>query len=213
MNFIINDNVLKVQHDERQMPRSGTINDYLENVITDESWQGLTIVCKIVKENGNAGIERAVIDGKVYIDKEIKERYAIGFIGYTIENDVKTYQKSTNLIIIPYVKGAGEIETEGEEIPTPSEWEIYVSQIQEFIRQGQLIVDGANNLDVDSDGTILTITKKDGTQKSVNVKGEKGDCNFATFEVNSDMELVMNKTEDMLLEFNLNENSELEVII
>lgn len=213
MNFIINDNVLKVQHDERQMPRSGTINDYLENVITDESWQGLTIVCKIVKEKANVGIERTVIDGKVYIDKEIKERYAIGFIGYTIENDVKTYQKSTNLIIIPYVKGAGEIETEGEEIPTPSEWEIYVSQIQEFIRQGQQIVDGANNLDVDSDGETLTITKKDGTTKEVNVKGEKGDCNFATFEVNSDMELVMNKTEDMLLEFNLNENSELEVII
>lgn len=213
MNFIINDNVLKVQHDDKQMPRSGTINDYLENVITDNSWEGLTVVCKIIKEKGNIGIERAVINGQVYIDKEIKERYAIGFIGYTIESNVKTYQKSTNLVIIPYVKGAGEIETEGEEIPTPSEWEIYVSQIQEFIRQGQQIVDGANNLDVDSDGTILTITKKDGTTKEVNVKGEKGDCNFATFEVNSDMELVMNKTEDMLLEFNLNENSELEVII
>lgn len=213
MNFIINDNVLKVEHDNRNLPRSGTINDYLENVITDESWQGLNIVCKIIKEDGKIGIERAVIDNKVYIDKEVEERYSIGFIGYTIENDVKTYQKSTNLVVIPYVKGAGQIETEGEEIPTPGEWEIYVAQIQEFIEEGQQIIDEANRLDVDSDGTILTITKKDGTTKEVNVKGEKGDCNFATFEVNRDMELVMNKTEDMLLDFNLNENGELEVII
>lgn len=213
MNFIINDNVLKVEQGDRQLPRSGTINDYLENVITDESWQGLNIVCKIIKEDGKIGIERAVIDNKVYIDKEVEERYSIGFIGYTIENDVKTYQKSTNLVVIPYVKGAGEIETEGEEIPTPSEWEIYVSQIQEFIRQGQQIVNEANTLDVDSDGTILTITKKDGTTKEVNVKGEKGDCNFATFEVNSNMELVMNKTEDMFLDFQLDDDGMLSVVI
>ena len=44
-------------------------------------------------------------------------------------------------------------------------------------------------------------------------KGEKGDCNFATFEVSDTMELVMNKTEDMLLEFILSEDGYLSVAI
>lgn len=43
-------------------------------------------------------------------------------------------------------------------------------------------------------------------------KGDKGDCNFATFEIENGY-LIMNKTEDMLLDFNLNKNGELEVII
>lgn len=45
------------------------------------------------------------------------------------------------------------------------------------------------------------------------IKGEKGDCNFATFEVNNNMELVMNKTEDMLLDFSLSEDGILSVVI
>ena len=44
-------------------------------------------------------------------------------------------------------------------------------------------------------------------------KGEQGDCNFATFEVNNNMELVMNKTEDMLLDFSLSEDGILSVVI
>lgn len=41
-----------------------------------------------------------------------------------------------------------------------------------------------------------------------------GECNFATFEINEDMELVMNKTkDDMLLDFAINNDGELEVII
>ena len=86
----------------------------------------------------------------------------------------------------------------------------------------------------------VTITKKDGTEKSediedgvgldynwqgtsLGIKKETeqqyqyvdlvGDCNFATFEINSSMELVMNKTSDMLLQFEINEMGELEVII
>lgn len=62
-----------------------------------------------------------------------------------------------------------------------------------------------------------TITYTDGTTSTFNItngeKGDIGDCEFATFEVNNNMELVMNKTEDMLLDFNLNQNMELEVII
>lgn len=51
--------------------------------------------------------------------------------------------------------------------------------------------------------------------KTVNIKGEKGDkgdCNFATFDI-EEGELVMYKTENMLLDFALNDEGELEVLI
>lgn len=41
-----------------------------------------------------------------------------------------------------------------------------------------------------------------------------GECNFATFEINIETgQLEMNKTEDLLLDFRLNEKGELEVVI
>lgn len=111
-------------------------------------------------------------------------------------------------------------------------------------------IEEVNNMDLEANKvgkvTTISLTKKDGTGKSVTIedgmglqynwnntslgvkredeenyqyvdlrgeKGEKGDCNFATFEVNSNMELVMNKTEDMLLDFSLSEDGILSVII
>lgn len=243
MKFILNKDKLKIEG--ALTINSGSFRDYLIDVETDESWNGLSIEAIIAIEKSNEGISRAVINNQVYIDVSKKERYTIGFIGYTIENNVKTYQRSTDLKLIPIVKGAGEIQaTNTQEIPTESEWEIYLAQVQEFINNGNEIINQANNLDLDitKNGRIatVTITKKDNTEKSediedgagldynwqgtsLGIKKETeqeyqyvdliGDCNFATFEVNSSMELVMNKTSDMLLEFNLNENGELEVVI
>lgn len=75
------------------------------------------------------------------------------------------------------------------------------------------ITDGTN-LEYNWDGTSLGIkTDEEEEYEYVDLKGEKGDCNFATFEINDNMELVMNKTDGLLLDFRLNENSELEVII
>ena len=69
-------------------------------------------------------------------------------------------------------------------------------------------------LNYDWQGTSLGVKREDEQQyEYVNLKGEKGDCNFATFEVNNNMELVMNKTEDMLLDFSLSEDGVLSVVI
>lgn len=243
MKFIINGDKLKIE--QAETINSGSFKDYLMPVEYDESWDNLNIEAIIAQDKSNQGISRAVIDNQVYIDMPQKKRYIIGFIGYTIENNQKIRQKTTDLKIIPMLKGAGEIEvTNTEEIPTESEWEIYLAQVQEFIDNGNEIITQANNLDIDvnKEGRIatITITKKDGTQKSEDVEdgigldynwqgtslGIKketeqeyeyvdlvGDCNFATFEINENMELVMNKTTDMLLDFEINENGELEVII
>ena len=45
-------------------------------------------------------------------------------------------------------------------------------------------------------------------------KGERGDCNFATFTIEyASGLLIMNKMEGLLLDFKLNNNGEIEVLI
>lgn len=176
MKFIVDNRKLLIEYDENENSiNSGSIKDYLVDVEFSDEWDGLTKVAKICIDGENTGIERAVIDGQVYIDMEEHAKYAIGFIGYTIENNVKIYQKSTDLKKLTYKKGAGEIRAENLETPTPSQWEIYMTQIQEFIDNGNQVINEANNLDVDCDGETLTLTKKDGTEKTVNVKGNRGE--------------------------------------
>ena len=177
MKFIINDNKLKIELSDTI--NSGSFRDYLMEVETDESWQGLSIEAIISKKDSNEGIARAVINNEVYIDMPKKERYTIGFIGYTIENNQKIHQKSTDLKIIPIVKGAGEIEaTNTEEIPTQSEWEVYLSLVQEFINNSNNILEQTQNIDVNLDGQVLTITNRNGQRRTIDVKGEKGDSAY-----------------------------------
>lgn len=99
------------------------------------------------------------------------------------------------------------------EIEQPDEYQTWIEIANTKLNQ-------IDNLNIEvkkvDNVSTLTITKKDGTTNSVEIldgeKGEKGDCNFATFDI-IDGNLIMNKTEDMLLDFRLNENAELEVII
>ena len=72
-----------------------------------------------------------------------------------------------------------------------------------------------DNLDIDvsKEGKVatVTVTKKDGTEESVEIKD--GAYDFATFEINNNMELICYTTDDMNLEFPLNNRGELEVLI
>jgi frataxin-like iron-binding protein CyaY len=174
MKFVLNKDKLLIQ--ETQYLNSGSINYYEAEVEYDEAWNNLSKEAILIKTGENTGKSIAVVNNKIFIDQDVKGSYSIGFIGYTIENNVKVYQISTKLKTIFFAKGAGEIEvSNSSEVPTPSEWEIYLAQVQEFIDNGNEIINQANNLDVDLEGNILTITKKDGTEESVNTKGEKGD--------------------------------------
>lgn len=181
--------------DKEEPINSGSINYYEIDCVFDESWNNLVKKAIIIKKGSDKGVSIAVIDDKIYIDKNNFGFYKIGFVGYSIENEEKTYQISTNLKEIYFNKGAGEIETtNGEDIPTPTEWEIYLASIQEFINNANEIlseaeekiedmtealedVDAAieqtNNLDVDIDKVdktaTVTLTKKDGTEKTIEI--------------------------------------------
>lgn len=95
--------------------------------------------------------------------------------------------------------------------------EQYIEDLKEDVAEGQL--NGATftpNVSTEGD---LSFTNDKGLDnpETVNIRGPqgpKGDCNFATFEINTTTgNLEMNKTEDLLLDFQLNPKGELEVIV
>lgn len=95
----------------------------------------------------------------MYIDQKLRGTYCIGFVGYKIEEEKKVYQISTNLEKLWFDLGAGEIETENEELPTLTEWEIYIAQIQEMLNSSKISVSDLEKVLQD----ILEAIQKGGT--------------------------------------------------
>ena len=134
MKFVLDKDKLKIVGDSK-INVSGSVKYYEVEIEHDESWNDLTIKVILLKNDQNIAEQIAVIDNKFYIDRDKSGIYKVGFVGYTIENNEKTYQISTNLVSIAIDKGAGEIEAHesSQALPTPTEWEIYIAQIQEMI--------------------------------------------------------------------------------
>ena len=128
MKFILNKDILTIE--DKEKPNSGSVNYYEIPVEYDESWDNLTITAVLVEEDAETGKSISVIDHNVFIDNNLDGKYQIGFMGYTIENEEKTYQISTNLKPVIFNKGAGQITTQEQTLPTPTEWEIYIAQMQ-----------------------------------------------------------------------------------
>ena len=131
MKFVINKDTLTIE--ENKFYNSGSVDYYEADVQFDETWNDLTIKAIITKMGENKGISRSPINNKLMLDIQEFGTYTVGFVGYNIENEEKIYQISTDLGVIQYNQGAGEIETENEPIPTATEWEIYIAQIQDMI--------------------------------------------------------------------------------
>lgn len=180
MKFILNEDSCYVQDVKNLV--AGSVGYYEVEVELDESWDNLFVEARIVKkENGiiqDVGSAISVFNGKMLIDRDISGTYAIGFIGYQLAGDAKIYQISTNLVPVNFDKGAGEIEaSNSHDIPTASEWEIYIAELQQFINVANSKIDQANSLDlaVSKSGKTATveITKKDGTTDSVQIQDGK----------------------------------------
>lgn len=200
MKFILNKNILEIENPEDLY--SGSINYFEIDVEFDETWDGLTKEAIMIREPETDGERLAVINNKICLNRKLDGKYFIGFIGYTIENGEKIYQISTNLKPVFFFKGAGQVECkEVEELPSPTEWEKYISEIQKVINE-------ANNLNIELEDNILTITRKDGTSKSQNVKGDDyviTDEDYEEIEeqVKTDIQPLLNdinKTSDNALE-------------
>jgi len=87
----------------------------------------------------------------VFLDKEDFGSHRIGFVGYTIEDEEKVYQVSTNLEHFYIQRGAGDVETEQVHIPTPTEWEKCIAQIEEMLKNAG---GGSGGISEESDPTV-----------------------------------------------------------
>lgn len=156
MKAIITNDKLEIQ--DNTLYNSGSIDYYEIDVEFSSDWDGLTKYAVLV---GAEKIKLPVVANKLHVDQRTSGTYTIGFVGYTLEDDEKTFQISTNLEYIYFQTGAGEIEAnEPSDLPDPTTWETYLSEIQ-------AIVDGAENVNISiekiGDTTYITITDKTGT--------------------------------------------------
>lgn len=152
MKFILNKDTFEIE--DMKEVKSGSVSYYEAEVEYDENWKNLIIEAIMIKRNEDTGTSIAIINNKMHIDQKLKGTYQIGFVGYTLEGKQKTYQISTNLKSIYFEKGAGEIETENSELPTLTEWEIYIAQIDEMLRNSGSSGGGAID-DVRVDGVSV----------------------------------------------------------
>lgn len=136
MKFILNDENLIIEElGENELIVSGTINYYKAKVEYNDTWKNLNIVAKLIKHNELVGIEKPVLLNSISYDVNLDGTYLIGFVGYDLnENNEKTYQISTPLKPIIFTKGAGQIKTANKVVPSASEWELYIAQIQEMLK-------------------------------------------------------------------------------
>ena len=141
MKFILNKDKLTTVELDKNV-NSGAINYYNAEVNYDESWDGLVIEAILIERGKEKGTSIAVINKQLSLNISMSQYYSIGFVGYKIEDNKKTYQISTNLESLYIQKGAGEVNTVEHILPELTEWEIYIAQIQEIIKGVQSIPAG-----------------------------------------------------------------------
>lgn len=202
MKFILNDENLIVEElGENELIVSGTINYYKAKVEYNDTWKNLNIVAKLIKHNEPVGIEKPVLLNSISYDVNLDGTYLIGFVGYDLnENNEKTYQISTPLKPIIFTKGAGQIKTANKVVPSASEWELYIAQIQEMLKNSG----GTGGIIEETDPTVpqhvKDITEED-IEKWNNKSSGDGTSNYEDLENQPSINgitLIGNKTTEEL---------------
>jgi len=162
MKAVITHDKLEVQ--DEVLYNSGSIDYYEIDTEFTSDWDNLT---KYAIINGAEAVKIPVVANKVKVDRNTSGTYYIGFVGYTIEDDKKTYQISTNLQPIYFQIGAGELPAaDPQDLPDPTTWEAYLNEIE-------AIVNGAENVNITSekieDTTYITTTDKTGTATTTEI--------------------------------------------
>lgn len=175
---------------------------------------------KTVIEEGDYEISM-VEEGVIYVDGPAT--LAPGCYGLEVKGALngtpwRTYKPSALVVTYPTVAGGGTATATGDRIDITMDVQMYAMSmrtmegIQTAIDECEAAADNANdaahaandaaqgaeNVDAELNGTLLTVTNRQGVSQTVDTKGEKGDTGdtfFATFEVNEDMDLVMTRYE------------------
>ena len=101
MDIIVDKDIIKKV--DELLINSGSINYYKYNVEFDNSWENLTKKAILINNETKEAQEIAVLSNQIILNVNKNGIYSIGFVGYRIENEEKTFQISTNLKSIPIV--------------------------------------------------------------------------------------------------------------
>lgn len=215
--------------------------EYKVNLLEFEFSEEYTddLIKKAIFVNDENAIEQVILNNQCNIPHEVlnSRKFELRVYAYVLENDELKLRYSPTFINVFLREGSYRGNTGSGEVITPTQFEQYEQALNDGLQEiANVDIDANKSENV----STVTITNRYGQEKSVEIydgigiqydwqgtslgiKNDnetqyeyvdlKGDCNFATFEINDNMELVMRKTEDLLLDFELDENGMLYVII
>lgn len=205
MKIIVEKDKIKIEKTENI--NSSSLNYYVADIEFDESWERLTKKAILLKNGETKGEEIAIINNQIFMNIDLNGKYYIGLVGFSAENNTKVYQISTNLVPFLISKGTGEILQVDKQLPSMTEWEIYIKQIQEMC-DGVIIkdiietIDGLNhNITIEyTNGSSFTFTIKDGEKGADGENGKDALINGVNIlEIEGGKNISIRQTESTLV--------------
>jgi hypothetical protein len=193
-------------------------NDYNVSKLVfdfDKEYEGRKVleIRPLNSYDSNATFVSEIIDNEVILGNLVEGEYHSIFTqagDHIVE--VHLYNDNSKMTAISKIN----LKVKEEQIVIDDEQAtVYLPIFDQMIQELDRAIDETNNLNLDisktDNKTTVELTNKDGTTKTVDIMD--GTTEFASFEINNDMELVCYTTDSMYLEFNINDNGELEVLI
>lgn len=137
---VVNKKLHILKETEKDHYNSGTVNvDEIEFNFNDSEWDNLTKVATFITPSG-ATYNVALIDNICTVPPEVYKEVgeiSIGVYGYTIENNELIKVLPSNLVTKKIHQGAYQIGNEPGNLPTPTQWDAYIVQINGIIAQAE----------------------------------------------------------------------------
>jgi TolA-binding protein len=109
------------------------VNQYAIEFDFDETWNFEEKYCIFQDEFEEQTFKRAIINNQVIVPSELLNgRITIQVYGQNVEDDVITQRQPSLKYVFSILNSLPTNASEEEDTPTPSQWEIYISQIEEM---------------------------------------------------------------------------------
>lgn len=187
--------------------------------LTSGDYNSTKLVFEFDRQDGIKVFEMKDPDGEIVLWSEI-ENNEITLVGKDEDgNNASLFKEAGKYIFeISLYDGESKLTSAFDYIPVKEEQvkdgdkivTAYLPIFDNLINEVQDLINQTNNLDIDIENSVVTITKKDGTTKSENVKGDKGEkgdkpVKGIDYFTQSDIDsMVSQVTEDATSEFNNN---------
>lgn len=221
MRLIVNPHKIEIIKDEavneREIDISKCVFEFHEDITNDYVKEAYFTL-------NNQTYKQIIINNECSFPSEVLEKQGtveIGVVAYLIQNQEEIKRYNPSPAYFNTLQGSLK-EAENSEPITPSEMEQYEQALNDGLNAIGEAIESAEMLDINATKTdnvaTITITKQDGTTKSVSVldgeKGEKGDCFYAIPYIDTETGIMMLETTDEAdyVTFNVNNDGFLEVI-